>query len=120
MAKQPGANAPATRKPKGAANATPAAKSQTSSVASARAAAPVPKAKLNIPQFFREVRAEARRITWTSWKETWITSVMVFIMVTVTSLFFLVVDGVLSTLIQMLPQVDVFITYVSRLLGLAG
>ncbi len=120
MAKDPGANAPATRKPKGAARATPAAKPQASPAASARAATPVPKAKVNIPQFFREVRAEARRITWTTWKETWITSVMVFIMVTVTSLFFLVVDGVLGTLIQMLPQIDVFITYVSRLLGLAG
>jgi preprotein translocase subunit SecE len=28
-------------------------------------------------QFFGEVRAEARKITWTSRKETWITSVMV-------------------------------------------
>ena len=34
------------------------------------------------------MRAEARKVTWTSWKETWITSVMVGIMVVLASLFF--------------------------------
>ena len=56
--------------------------------------------RFNVVQFFREVRIEARKITWTSWKETWITSVMVFIMVVVTAVFFLLVDGSLSFLIQ--------------------
>ncbi len=58
------------------------------------AAAPVeaPKKRTNLIQFAREVRAEARKITWTSWRETWITSVMVFIMVVVTAVFFLIVD----------------------------
>jgi preprotein translocase subunit SecE len=46
-------------------------------------------------QFFREVRAEARKITWTSRKETWITSVMVLIMVVVASLFLSLVDLIL-------------------------
>ena len=67
-------------------------------------AAPAPKAatpdaprKRTTPvQFAREVRAEARKITWTSWRETWITSVMVFIMVVVTAIFFLVVDEALG------------------------
>ena len=48
------------------------------------------------PKFFREVRAEARKVSWTSWKETWITSVMVGIMVVVTALFFFSVDGVFN------------------------
>jgi preprotein translocase subunit SecE len=43
-------------------------------------------------QFVKEVRAETRKITWTSWKETWITSVMVAIMVLMAALFFYVVD----------------------------
>jgi preprotein translocase subunit SecE len=47
---------------------------------------------LNLPKFFREVRAEARKITWTTWKETWITSMMVFAMVVMTAIFFLIVD----------------------------
>ena len=42
------------------------------------------------------MRAEARKITWTSRKETWITSVMVGIMVVVTALFFFSVDGVFN------------------------
>ena len=43
-------------------------------------------------QFLREVRAEARKVTWTSWKETWITSVMVGIMVVMTAIFFFGID----------------------------
>jgi preprotein translocase subunit SecE len=64
----------------------------------ATAAAPVeaPRKRISPVQFAREVRAEARKITWTSWRETWITSVMVFIMVVVTALFFLVVDEALG------------------------
>jgi preprotein translocase subunit SecE len=120
MAKDQGADAPAARRPKGASRPTPPAK-PGASAASARASAPAaPKVPFNPTQFAREVRAEARKISWTTWKETWITSVMVFIMVAVTSLFFFVVDIVLRALVQMLPQVDVLITYVSRLLGLAG
>ena len=55
-------------------------------------AAEAPKKPFNPAQFFREVNAERRKITWTSWRETWITSVMVFIMVVVTAVFFLIVD----------------------------
>ncbi|MBA3810210.1 MAG: preprotein translocase subunit SecE [Caulobacteraceae bacterium] len=47
-------------------------------------------------QFLREVRAEARKVTWTSWKETWITSIMVGIMVIMTALFFFGVDWILG------------------------
>ena len=50
------------------------------------------KKRFDIVQFGREVRAEARKVTWTSWKETWITSVMVGIMVVMASLFFFGVD----------------------------
>jgi len=61
--------------------------------ASALAAeATVRKPRTNPLQFFQEVRAEGRKITWTSWKETWITSIMVFIMVAITAAFFWVLD----------------------------
>lgn len=43
-------------------------------------------------QFFSQVRAEGRKIVWPSRKETWITSVMVFIMVIIASIFFWIVD----------------------------
>jgi preprotein translocase subunit SecE len=50
----------------------------------------------NLPRFSAEVRAEARKITWTSRKETWITSVMVAIMVVLAAFFFFVVNWVLN------------------------
>src|ERR1700722_9034929 len=55
-----------------------------------------PKKPFDPVKFYNEVRAEARKVTWTSWKETWITSVMVGIMVVVTSLFFFTVGVVLG------------------------
>ena len=56
------------------------------------AEAPKEKKAFNPIQFLNEVRAEGRKITWTSRRETWITSVMVFIMVAITAVFFQVLD----------------------------
>ncbi len=66
--------------------------------AAAAGAAPAkaPKKPFNPVKFFSEVRTEARRITWTSRKETWITTVMVLIMVVLAGLFFYLVDGALG------------------------
>jgi preprotein translocase subunit SecE len=61
-----------------------------------------PRKRTSPGQFFKEVRTEARRITWPSWKETWINSVLVLILVTVTAIFFLLVDGTFSFLLQQL------------------
>ena len=59
--------------------------------------APEPKKPRTSPmQFISQVRAEGRKVTWPSRKETWITSVMVFIMVTLAAAFFFVVDTVLA------------------------
>ena len=69
--------------------------------------APTPKKKISIPQFFSQVRAEARKIVWPSRKETWITSVMVFIMVLIAAAFFWIVDtglGLASRFILALGQ----------------
>jgi preprotein translocase subunit SecE len=54
------------------------------------------KPRVSPVQFFSQVRAEARKIVWPSRKETWITSVMVFIMLCLAAAFFFVVDSVLS------------------------
>ena len=64
--------------------------------------APAPKKRTSIPQFASQVRAEARKIVWPSRKETWITSVMVFIMVIVATVFFAVVDFGLSFVMKFL------------------
>jgi len=50
-------------------------------------------------KFFQEVRTEAQKITWPSRRETMITTAMVFVMVAVTSIFFLVADQVIRILV---------------------
>jgi preprotein translocase subunit SecE len=61
-----------------------------------------PKRRTSPVEFFREVRAEARKITWTSRRETWITSVMVFIMIVVVATFFVLVDIGLRALMELI------------------
>ena len=56
-------------------------------------------AKISPFKFMQEVRAETQKVTWPTRRETAITTVMVFIMVLVASLFFLVADQVIRFLI---------------------
>ena len=53
-------------------------------------------------EFFAQVRDEGRKVTWPSRKETTITTVMVFVMVVVASLFFVVVDQALRTAVGLI------------------
>jgi preprotein translocase subunit SecE len=94
MAKLPGSTTTASKAGRPAAKSSPPAKAASSEAA--------PKRPFNPAQFVNEVRAEARKITWTSRQETWITSVMVFIMVLLTALFFVVVDTLLGHGMQLL------------------
>ena len=64
-------------------------------------------AKLSPFKFFQEVRAEADKVTWPTRRETFITTIMVFVMVAVASVLFLVADQVIR----------IVITYI---LGVAG
>jgi preprotein translocase subunit SecE len=91
MAKKPG-NLAAMRNRAAKAKAVAAGGAPAAAASTAPAAPAAPKKPFNLGQFVREVRAETRKITWPSRKETWITSVMVFIMVAITSVFFYVVD----------------------------
>ena len=84
MARKPGTNPSAIR--------NRAAKTAAVMASPSAAALAPAKKRTSIPQFFNEVRAEARKVTWTSRRETWITSVMVAIMVVVAMLFFWFVD----------------------------
>jgi preprotein translocase subunit SecE len=63
---------------------------------SALATGDSPKKRVGLLQFLREVRAEGRKITWTTMRETWITSVFVGIMVVVAALFLQLVDLILG------------------------
>ena len=93
MAKTPGAR-PTAQKTRTAPAGKPAASAAVAPTASVEA--PAPKKRINPAQFVAEVRAETRKVTWTSWKETWITSLMVFIMVVMVSLFLFLSDVLLN------------------------
>ncbi len=59
--------------------------------------AEAPVARRTTPwEFFKQVRRETKKVTWPSWKETWLTTMMVFIMVAFTMVFFFVVDTILA------------------------
>ena len=55
-----------------------------------------PVRRVGVIEFFQQVRREMKKVTWPSWKETWLTTMMVFIMVGLTMVFFFVVDTVLA------------------------
>jgi len=50
-------------------------------------------------KFLQEVRAEASKVTWPTRRETMITTVMVFIMVAVSSVFFLAADQIIRLIV---------------------
>jgi preprotein translocase subunit SecE len=59
---------------------------------------PAPPKRGGVVQFFREVWREGiEKVTWPSWKETYLTTIMVFMMVGVMMVFFFFVDWFLST-----------------------
>ena len=57
-------------------------------------------AKTNPFEFLQQVREEGAKVTWPTRRETMISTVMVFIMVVIASLFFLAVDAVLHRGVQ--------------------
>ena len=58
--------------------------------------------KTNPAQFVRQVRQEINRITWASRRETMFASLSVFVMALIASVFFLLVDLMLSNIVQYL------------------
>lgn len=56
-------------------------------------------AKNNPLGFLQDVRSEASKVTWPSRRETLITTGLVFLMIFVTSLFFLFTDTVIRAVL---------------------
>ena len=56
-------------------------------------------------KFLQEVRAEASKVTWPTRRETMITTVMVFIMVAVSSVFFLAADQIIRLIVTFILNV---------------
>ncbi|UTD28669.1 preprotein translocase subunit SecE [Bradyrhizobium sp. WD16] len=50
-------------------------------------------------KFLQEVRSEANKVTWPSRRETVITTIMVFVMVAVASVFFFAADQLIRILV---------------------
>jgi preprotein translocase subunit SecE len=59
-------------------------------------------AKINPFKFMQEVRAEAQKVTWPTRRETGITTAMVFVMVAITSVFFLIADQIMRLVVTFL------------------
>ena len=59
-------------------------------------------ATVNPAQFIQEVRQEAAKVTCPSRKETTVSTVMVFIMVIVSAIFFLATDQLLQTGVKLI------------------
>ena len=59
-------------------------------------------AKTNPAQFVRQVRQEINRITWATKRETMFASLTVFVMAFIASVFFFLVDLLLSNGVQIL------------------
>ncbi|MGI9421859.1 MAG: preprotein translocase subunit SecE [Hyphomicrobiaceae bacterium] len=57
-------------------------------------------AKFNPFQFAQEVRQETSKVTWPTRKETWVTSIAVLIMVTLSALFFMAADQLLGIVVS--------------------
>ena len=58
--------------------------------------APVAARRPGVVQLFEEVRRETSKVTWPTWKETYLTTIVVFAMVGLTMTFFFLVDLLLS------------------------
>lgn len=58
-------------------------------------------------QYLKEVKAEAHKVTWPSRKETIASTIAVFIMVTLASIFLYVSDQVLAYLVSLVLGIGV-------------
>ena len=58
-------------------------------------------------KFIQEVKQEAFKVTWPTWKETLQGALMVFVMAVVMSLFFLLLDQVLKFFLELLLKVSI-------------
>jgi preprotein translocase subunit SecE len=52
--------------------------------------------------FIQEVRQEVSKVTWPTWKEVWITTAMVIVMVALTSIFFLIADQIIGYTVSLI------------------
>ena len=59
-------------------------------------------AKTTPLEFINQVKTETRKVTWPTWKETWMTALMVVIMTSILAIFFLGVDSIFEAIVNQL------------------
>jgi preprotein translocase subunit SecE len=59
-------------------------------------------ARTSPSKFIQEVQQETRKVTWPSWKETRMTTLMVFIMVVIVSVFLSVADWAIGNAMRLI------------------
>lgn len=64
-----------------------------------------PRPRVGLVQFVRQVRQEVSKVTWPTRREWLLTTMMVFIMVFVATLFFLMVDSIIAFVVQQILAV---------------
>jgi len=57
-------------------------------------------ANIGVVKFFKQVRQEAEKVTWSSRKDTIMSTIVVLVMILIMSVFFLIVDSVVFNIIQ--------------------
>jgi preprotein translocase subunit SecE len=57
---------------------------------------------LDLKNFYKEVKQETLKVTWPTKPETITTTIMVFIFVFISSIFFLLVDKIISFVVKYL------------------
>ena len=63
-------------------------------------------AKVSPFKFMQEVRAEGQKVTWPTRKETTVTTIMVFVMVFIASIFFLLADQAIRFAVSFLLGIN--------------
>lgn len=56
--------------------------------------------KTSLFEFIRQTKAEVKKITWPTRKETTVSTIMVFIMVTIAAIFLFLTDQIVATIIR--------------------
>jgi preprotein translocase subunit SecE len=59
-------------------------------------------ARTSPSEFVRQVQQETRKVTWPSWKETRMTTLMVFVMVVIVSVFLSVADWAIGNVMRVI------------------
>ena len=62
---------------------------------------------LNPLKFFQSVKQEAHKVTWTNRKDVLVGSVMVFVLASISAIFFLLLDQIYKYLLDLILAINI-------------